>query len=575
MKFIKTRFRGCLLAFGLLYCIGARTETIQDCSDLLNSDAPNQDLVQLACQTRWINQGCDELERELQKTDPNSISKLERCDKGHFSRADAQTWEQEELGKTSCLAGGRSAIQNAYHSFKNLMSEGFNSYLQDVTNCTTDRKKQIYSEYNQAVTLEDFLQVPDEVSLSKLSCEGIRGQINRDKFFKGIQGLVNFSPSQSYAQITAFLKSLGLRYECYKPEIKVQMICSAATSLGLSAIASAGAKRIVALSSLAELSGSTRVLEAVKALDQDGTPAIIAAYRSTGRVPLGLASQLNERGRWVSAEGILGRTLKSTEKDALLKAHQVGLEESGYHTFSPQELRQKVRTLIDGGFSREEADFLMRNGIAGSFNPNSAVDQLQKLVQNNKDLIATKYQDPRQSKVRQLEQLKQQLNSTSTVGRVTANRLLAENARLLGNPAISQSFYENLYNEVSDVLKKTPNLLNQSASIAHDYAQASATIGDLDMTRKAMKAVVEQGYRGQGFSRAEDYAQELATRWLGTSSNHPLDRLRSLRLRKAVIEVFYGNERDQWRVSNTGWYQMLTVIERDLAATTREVENLR
>ena len=93
---------------------------------------------------------------------------------------------------------------------------------------------------------------------------------------------------------------------------------------------------------------------------KDGTPSYSKIL---------LNSKLDEAAREKEAFILLKRTqVTSDEKkklaDALRKAHVVA-PENGVFEYSWRELREKHRILVDGGFSKDEADLLIRSGLAG------------------------------------------------------------------------------------------------------------------------------------------------------------------------------------------------------------------
>lgn len=78
-------------------------------------------------------------------------------------------------------------------------------------------------------------------------------------------------------------------------------------------------------------------------------------------------SSLSNEERKVEASTSLGRTLSEAEKDAVIRAHEVGLAEGrGFGTYTDEDKYRKGSILMRSGFSREEAQKLLDEGIAGA-----------------------------------------------------------------------------------------------------------------------------------------------------------------------------------------------------------------
>ncbi|MBY0385177.1 hypothetical protein K2X05_08470 [bacterium] len=78
------------------------------------------------------------------------------------------------------------------------------------------------------------------------------------------------------------------------------------------------------------------------------------------------SGSLSDTGRVSAASSALARPLSKTESDALLRAHNVA-PERGYKTYTQADLKEKTRILREAGFSQQEADLLMRQGLAGQY----------------------------------------------------------------------------------------------------------------------------------------------------------------------------------------------------------------
>lgn len=84
-------------------------------------------------------------------------------------------------------------------------------------------------------------------------------------------------------------------------------------------------------------------------------------------------SALSNEERKVEASSSLGRTLTEAEKDAVIRAHEVGIAEGrGFGTYTDEDKYRKGSILMRSGFSREEAQKLLDEGIAGTVASTSA-----------------------------------------------------------------------------------------------------------------------------------------------------------------------------------------------------------
>ncbi len=103
-------------------------------------------------------------------------------------------------------------------------------------------------------------------------------------------------------------------------------------------------------------------------------------------------TKLNSADRLSEALRITGRS-KGTQKleEALEKAHLVG-EEGGVYNYTWRELREKYRHLTDGGFSQDEADLLIRQGLAGRPPTRQLLTETEsKFMGHNADILDKKY----------------------------------------------------------------------------------------------------------------------------------------------------------------------------------------
>lgn len=112
-------------------------------------------------------------------------------------------------------------------------------------------------------------------------------------------------------------------------------------------------------------------------------------------------SELKQDERLVKALKIIKRAISSEEEKnklalTLQKAHNFG-EKKGVFEYSWSELREKYRILVDGGFSKLEANDLIRFGIAGKPPVRELLEPQEMLFSNySKDIIKGKYLEKRE-----------------------------------------------------------------------------------------------------------------------------------------------------------------------------------
>lgn len=95
-------------------------------------------------------------------------------------------------------------------------------------------------------------------------------------------------------------------------------------------------------------------------------------------------SSLSNEERKVEASSSLGRTLTDAEKDAVIRAHEVGIAEGrGFGTYTDEDKYRKGSILMRSGFSREEAQKLLDEGIAGAVASSTPTQYLRMQTQNS------------------------------------------------------------------------------------------------------------------------------------------------------------------------------------------------
>lgn len=78
------------------------------------------------------------------------------------------------------------------------------------------------------------------------------------------------------------------------------------------------------------------------------------------------SSRLDNPGRISAAQTALGRPLTESQRSALIAAHGVA-PERGFGSYTQADLLEKTRILREAGFTSQESELLLRQGIAGQY----------------------------------------------------------------------------------------------------------------------------------------------------------------------------------------------------------------
>lgn len=156
------------------------------------------------------------------------------------------------------------------------------------------------------------------------------------------------------------MSAANVRYECYTPKVKAEMICAGVTSLIVDAALGMGIK-----SAITKISAVVKSKKALNAINRsvangDKTNLNDAAKLTDSDRKKAAGLLLNQN----AAAGAAKRVLSSAEEKALINAHEVG-KPRGYFTYTREDLAEKSRILKEAGFSNSERRLLMESGITG------------------------------------------------------------------------------------------------------------------------------------------------------------------------------------------------------------------
>lgn len=152
--------------------------------------------------------------------------------------------------------------------------------------------------------------------------------------------------------VAAKLKKLGIQYNCYSIPKKIELACHAIGSIVTPDLVAGP-------------------LISAKLVQIAGVRALKTAVAETALVSKELQAA-NAAQRLTQAETLIGRQLSEAEKNALLRAHEVGANElgrdgtkAGIGNYTDAQLRQKAELLKEAGFNETERRALIEKGIVG------------------------------------------------------------------------------------------------------------------------------------------------------------------------------------------------------------------
>jgi hypothetical protein len=153
----------------------------------------------------------------------------------------------------SCYNGSKNLIGNVSQSIQESISEWSN----DKFFCNDKRKMQIYDEYNSRVAKNKQIIIPPSGIFSLTSCDLIRTIIYREKLLNHIQP---DSVLVSIREARIFLTQIGVKLQCYKPEVRAELSCAALTLLGAFYLSQGkNIEKISEITKLSKLSGNPKI----------------------------------------------------------------------------------------------------------------------------------------------------------------------------------------------------------------------------------------------------------------------------------------------------------------------------
>ena len=534
-----------------------------------------KDAMSIACQATRNEYQCSELETDIATDLKEKLSECKKKPKEEIARCEFEEADKaandrqriiqcnpkfieensfSNMGLSQCVFDGFlvkfEQLKSLGELSEKIMEGAVKSFReQTACNSSVEKKREILNTYNLTVPDPRF-KLSDQFLgrwLEDATCAEIdkqlwaRYQNYQDTLMRERKIAIDTGKkptalkegekgSDFVKMIKEAFAAAQVKYECYSPKAKAELMCTAATSLILDLATGYGITGTVV--KLATVVRSKKALRAIAATTESG-----------GKVDLKDAGKLLNGDRKKAAGLLLKREITTDQEKALIAAHEVGMKEGrGFFTYTTDDLRKKAKLLKDAGFKSEEIDVLMRNGIAGQFSTQEA----QKTI-TEKIKAAYGRTDPKkaQQMIKDLdsriaELAKYAKNNPDTLAQATRTKILGEFSQS-HDPKVAKGFFQSALAQMKDVVKK-PGILKQDR-VAANYLDIVASAGDQATVKLAMKEYMAQQKNPQKF--AKEYFTQLEDeiqhyRSLGAKGEVALEA--NLRKRAALAESFSVKE---------------------------------
>lgn len=296
------------------------------------------------------------------------------------------------------------------------------------------------------------------------------------------------------------MEGAQVRYECYTPKVKAEMVCAGISSLIVDAAMGMGVK-----SAISKISA---VVKSKKALG-----AISRAIAAEEKIDLKDTAKLLSAERKRAAAVLLEKELTDAQKKAVIEAHEIGLKEGrGYFDYTPDDLRKKAKILKEAGFNDEERALLMRSGITGQI----TTEEAKKIITSSIE-IQMKYENPKakQSMLNKLNNFLEDFRSAKDpAAQANAARLLGEMAQGYDAKA-AKVYYQMGLDKVKNIVEKDKGYFNRTKTL-ENYLDLASHAGDQVAVKKGMSEYVKQQFaidaKRLGWKNTAEAADEIFER---------------------------------------------------------------
>jgi hypothetical protein len=489
-------------------------------------------------------------------------SNLDGDDKKKIIQCDAKSIEENKLTNMSfrdCIISGlKISGENLLDLAKipGKISEAVVKGFHDTQLCNSsiDKKRELLTAFNLSISdsrfklseqfLGHWLEDASCAEVDKLlfaryqnfqdvSMRERRSAIDTGKKVLPLAGTNKDNESDIIKMLKSAMEGAQVRYECYTPRVKAEMICAGITSLIVDAAMGMGVKSAI--------SKITAVVKSKKALG-----VINRAVAAEEKIDLKDSSKLLAAERKKAAALVLEKQLSEAQQKAIIEAHEIGLKEGrGYFNYTSDDLRKKSKILKEAGFSEEERALLMRSGITGQFSAEEAKKAVAASLEKE-----MKYGNPRERQA-----ILGKLNSTLEDFKKSKEPAVQANyARLLGEMAqghdikAAKGFYQMGLDKVKTLADKDPGFFNRTKTL-ENYLDLASHAGDQAAVKKGMSGYVKQQFASEakrnGWKNTAEAANDLFERLetdvqhyksLGSKGASNLESAR--RKQKSLLEEF-------------------------------------
>ncbi len=509
-----------------------------------------QNSLSSTCMLQKEQYKCSELEAALEGNDKKKII-----------QCDAKSMEENKLSNMSfgtCIFNGiKLSGENLLDLTKlpgkivESVAKGFHDT--QLCNTSVDKKRELLTAFN--LSIDDSRFKLSEQFLGKwledASCAEIdkllfaRYQNYQDVLMRERQSaiLTNKKPrdlpgkkedgSDLMTQLKSVMSDAQVRYECYTPRVKAEIICAGVTSLIVDTAMGMGVKSAI-----------TKINAVVKSKKALG--AISKAVTLEEKVDIKDSAKLLIADRKKAAALILEKNLSQAQEKAIIEAHEIGLNEGrGYFTYTSDDLRKKAKILKEAGFNEEERALLLRSGITGEFSVEEAKKTFVKNTTNRLKFSNPKERDGQLNKFNRL--LEDYRKADDPASKANYARLLGEMTQS-EDINLAKGFYQNGLDKVKAVAEKEKGYFNRTKTL-ENYLDLAGRAGDQMAVKKGMSEFVKQQYtidaKRLGWKSTADAANEIFdqlesevqhARNVGAKGQLNLEAAR--RKQKALLEEF-------------------------------------
>lgn len=455
---------------------------------------------------------CIDIEEELEGSDKNKVIK---CDVASIESNRAMN-----ASLPDCIWNGIKISVKAIENIGRGIAKGFQDT--QVCNQSIDRKREILKGFNLVIDDERFkleekflgkwLEDASCAELDRLVSsryQNYESTLQRERKLAIDMGkkpaALRENEGKSGPGLIVMLKTamaeVNVKYECYTPKVKAEMICAGLTSLVVDTALGGGI--VGAGKAIARIVKSKNALTTIR-----------ASAAAKTEIELASSGVLLNGDRVKAASAVLGRELSAAEQKAIINAHNIGSAEGrGFYTYTADDLLKKNRILRDAGFTNKaERDALMRSGITGEFSVNEAGKIIAASMTNKVQAVTN---GVKSATVREFNIALREYNAT------TDPVLKANYARLLGEMSAphdiktAKAFYQLGFDKVKKMPDADAGFFGRTKTL-DNYLDLASRAGEQGAVKKGMSEYVKREFsidaKRLGWKNTAEAANEIYSR---------------------------------------------------------------